>query len=213
MKHHITLWVLALFMMGITAATVQAQGWSIKADYTESCSCNPTCPCLFGSPPTRGYCEGNNLIEIKEGHYGDVDLGGVSVVTAFSLGKWLKVYVDENASVEQAKAVVELLKLDQTFGIIYSGGSKILSEERVPIAVDKTDTRVTFSVPASKVEIEKMKGLNGNPIRIKNLPVPFMEDHTQYKAVTLTHKSKGKEFKHTGTNGLTSKIDASGTLQ
>ena len=213
MKHHITVWVLGLFFMGITAATVQAQDWAIKADYTESCSCNPTCPCLFGSPSTRGYCEGNNLIEITEGHYGDVDLDGVSVVTAFSLGKWLKVYVGENASVEQAKAVMKLLKLEQTFGIIYSGGSKILSEERVPISVNKTETKVTFSVPASKVEIEKMEGWNGNPIKIQNLPVPFMEDHTQYKAVTLTHKSKGKEFKHTGTNGLTSKIDASGTLE
>ena len=78
--------------------------------------------------------------------------------------------------------------------------------------MERTDTKVTFSVPASKVVIEKMKGLNGDPISIKNLPVPFMEDHTQYKSVTLTHKSKGKEFKHSGTNGLTSKIDASGTL-
>lgn len=212
MKNQITLWVAGVFIMGIMAATATAQDWSIQADYTESCSCNPACPCLFGSPSTRGYCEGNNLIEIKKGHYKDVTLDGISVVTAFSLGKWLRLYVSENATEAQAKAVLDLLKLDRTFGMIYGGGSKILSREKAPVFVEKTSTTVKFSVPASVVEIEMMIGWEGNPIKIQNLPAPFMTDHTQYKSVTLTHKSQGKEFSHTGTNGLTSRIHASGEL-
>lgn len=212
MKNQFTIWVIGFFVVGIMAASVAAQDWAIKADYTESCSCNPACPCLFGSPSTLGYCEGNNLIEIKEGHYGDVDLGGISVVTAFSLGKWLKVYVSEKATDEQAKAVLDLLKLKETFGIIYSGGSKILSQEKAPVSIERTSTSVKFSVPASLVEIEMMKGWKGKAIKIQNLPVPFMNDHTQYKSVSLSHKSEGKEFKHSGTNGLTSKIEASGEI-
>ena len=39
--------------------------WSIQADYTDTCSCAPTCPCLFGSAPTMGFCEGLTLIEIE----------------------------------------------------------------------------------------------------------------------------------------------------
>ncbi len=212
MKNQITIWVLVFFIMGIMAASVAAQDWAIKADYTESCSCNPACPCLFGSPSTLGYCEGSSLIEIKEGHYGDDRLDGISVVTAFSLGKWIKIYVSENATDKQAKAAVELIKLDQTFGLLFSGDTKILSQEQVPVSIEKTSTNVKFSVPASMVEIEMMKGRDGKPIKIQNLPVPYMNDHTQYKSITVSHKSEDKEFKHSGTNGLTAKIETSGKI-
>ena len=201
--------LIALCGIGITASSVAAQDWAIKADYAETCSCHPTCPCLFGSPSTHGYCRGNNLIEIKEGHYGDVRLDGISMVTAFSLGKWLKLYIDENASEEQAKGLVELVKLDQTFGFIYAGSSKILSVEKAPISIEKTVTKIIFSVPTSMAEIEMMKGRGGKPIKILNLPIPYINDHTQYKSITMSHKSEDKEFKHSGTNALTSVINVS----
>ena len=209
MENRITILMIVFCTIGIMATSAAAQDWAIKADYTESCSCNPACPCLFGSPSTHGYCEGNNLIEIKEGHYGDVDLDGISVVTAFSLGKWLKIYINENTTDEQAKALLELLKLDQTFGRIYSGKSEILSQEKAPISIEKTSTKVKFSVSTSIVEIEMMKGRGGKPIKIQNLSLPFMDDHTQYKSISVSHKSEDKEFKHSGTNGLTASINAS----
>ena len=115
--------LIALCTIGIVVPSAAAQDWAIEADYTETCSCDPTCPCLFGSPSTHGYCRGNNLIEINEGHFGDVRLDGISMVTAFSLGKWLKIYIDEKATDEQAKALVELVKLDRTFGFIYAGNT------------------------------------------------------------------------------------------
>jgi hypothetical protein len=84
-----------------------------------------------------------------------------------------------------------------------------LSQEKVPISIEKTSTKVKFSVPASMVEIEMMKGWSGKPIKIQNLPVPFLNDYTQYKSITMRHKSEDKEFKFSGTNGLTSSIDVS----
>ena len=204
MENRTTILMIVFCTIGIMATSVAAQDWAIKADYTESCSCNPTCPCVFGSPPTHDYCEGNNLIEIKEGHYGGVRLDGMSVVTAFSLGKWLKLYIDE-----KEKALLELLKLKPTFGLLYSGKSEILSQEKAPISIEKTSTKVKFSVPASMVEIEMMKGRGGKPVKIQNLSLPFMDDHTQYKSILVSHKSEDKEFKHSGTNGLTASINAS----
>jgi len=209
MENRITILMIVFCTIGIMATSAAAQDWAIKADYTESCSCNPACPCYFGSPSTHGYCEGNNLIEIKEGHYGGVRLDGISVVTAFSLGKWLKIYINENATDEQAKALLELLKLEQTFGRIYSGKSEILSQEKAPISIEKTSAKVKFSVPASMVKIEMMKGRDGKPIKIQNLSQPWMDDHTQYKSISVTHKSEDKEFKHSGTNGLTASINVS----
>ena len=209
MENRIKIIMVVFCIIGFMATSVVAQNWAIEADYTESCSCNPACPCLLGSPPTHDYCEGNNLIEIKKGHYEGVSLNGISVVTAFSLGKWLKLYISEKATDEQTKALLELLKLEQTFGLLYSGKSEILSQEKAPISIEKTSTKVKFSVPASMVEIEMMKGWGGKPVKIQNLSLPFMEDHTQYKSISVSHKSEDKEFEHSGTNGLTASINAS----
>jgi hypothetical protein len=59
------------------------------------------------------------------------------------------------------------------------------------------------------VQIEMMKGRDGKPIKIQNLSQPWMDDHTQYKSISVTHKSEDKEFKHSGTNGLTANINVS----
>lgn len=209
MQKHISFSLLVLGVIIALVASAVAGDWAIKANYTESCSCNPTCPCVFGSPSTLGYCEGNNLIEMKEAHYGDVSLDGISVVMAFSLGKWVKIYVSDEATDEQAKAAVELIKLEPTFGMLFSGKTEILSTEKAPISVEKTSTKVKFSVPVSMVELEIMKGQDGKPIKIQNLPMAFMNDHTQYKAIVTSHKSEDKNFKHSGTNGLTSRLEAS----
>jgi len=209
MKKEITILMLAFAVIVIMAGSAVSQEWAINGNYTESCCCNMACPCVFGSPPTMGHCEGNSLLEIKEGHYGNVKLDDISVVTAFRFGEWVKVYVDEKATAEQAEAAVELMKLEPTFGAVFAGNTKILSNERVPVLIEKSTTNIKFSVPASSVEIEKVKGWDGEPIKIQNLPIPFMRDYVQYKSIAVSHHSEDKEFSYSGTNGLTSRIEAS----
>ena len=64
----------ALIALAPVLATSQATPeWVLKADYVDACSCDLACPCLFGGSPTHGYCKGASLVEIKEGHYGQVD--------------------------------------------------------------------------------------------------------------------------------------------
>ncbi len=144
------------------------------------------------------------MLEITKGHYGEVKLDGVSIVAALHMGKWVKYYVNEGASDEQAKAA----------GSIFAGmmilppEMKVLSTQIVPLAVERTATRVKFSVPDSKVEIELMKGLNDKPIKIVNLPLAHLKDYTQYKSIILDHKGEQK-FSYSGTNGFTSKVDMS----
>lgn len=205
MKKQIIISVLALGIMIAMAVSAGAQDWAIKGDYTESCSCSPACPCLFGSAPTHGYCDGIGLLEIKEGHYGGVHLNGISVVFSGRVGEWAKYYVSENATDEQVKTVEPLM----TALFQFPADMKVLSTEKVPVSVERAENKVKFSVPASTVEIEMVKGRDGKPIKIQNLPVPFLMDYTQYKSITTSHKSKDKEFSYSGTNGLTSKVDIS----
>jgi len=208
MKKLISIWILTLSIIVVMAASAGAQDWAIKGNYTESCSCNPACPCLFGSPPTLGYCESNALLEIKEGHFGDVHLDSISVVMALRIGEWMKIYVSYNASDEQARAAEKLMKLEPIFGGLFSGNMKIISREKVPVKIERTSTYIKFSVPTSKVEIEMMRGKDGKPIKIQNLPAPSLSGHTQYKSIILSHQSDDKKFSYSGTNGFTSKIEA-----
>lgn len=203
MPKRIIIWLLALVLVPAMLAFAGDPQWAVKGDYTESCSCNPACPCLFGSMPTHPYCKGNALLEIKEGSYGDVSLDGVSAVFTFSFGKWVKYYVGEEASDEQAEAVEKLA----TAVFQFPATMMVLSTEKVPVSIERTATTVKFSVPASTVEIEMMEGWDGKPIKIHNLPYLGLADYTQYKSVTTAHQSEDKEFSYSGTNGLTSWLE------
>ena len=55
-----------------------------------------------------------------------------------------------------------------------------------------------------------MRGLNGKPITIDNLPSVAYHKYTQYESVVHTHKSDGGDFSHKGTNGFTSVMIAQG---
>ncbi len=71
--------MLAWLGSGLVASPTAAQDWSVTANVAEVCSCAITCPCNFGGEPSREPCEGNRLIEITDGHYGDTSLDGVNV--------------------------------------------------------------------------------------------------------------------------------------
>lgn len=208
MHNQIIKWLLAMVLVVAMIASTQAQEWAIKANYTESCCCNPTCPCAFGSPPTLGHCDVVTLFEIEKGHYGNTNLDGVSIVMTSRFLEWIKYSVNDDATDEQAEAASKLITA--VFGM---ADVKVLSSDKVPISIERTADKVKFSVPSSTVEIEMMKGWGGKPIKIQNIPVqkfswPLFEDYTQYKSIALSHQSEDKKFSYTGTNGFTAKIDA-----
>ncbi len=208
MKRQILIVMMVLVLMATLVTSGWAEEWAIKADATESCCCNPACPCVFGSPPTLGHCDTVGLVEIKGGHYGEVRLDGISVVYTGRMGKWVKYSVSENASDRQVKAAAKLVEV--FYGI---PGMEILSVEKVPISIERNADKIKFSVPSSTAEIEMMKGFDGGPIKIQNISAqgtvtPHHIDYTQYKSITLSHDSKDKKFSYSGTNGLTARWDA-----
>ncbi len=207
MRMQIVTWLTVIFLITILAPAIWAQQWAIKADYTESCSCAVPCPCVFNSAPTLGHCEGNGLIEIIEGHYEGVRLDGISVVMPFRFGEWARLYVSEKATDEQVKAAGKLI--EKTFGMYFPSNEFSVSDEPVHVAIERSQEKVKFSIPVSAVELEMVKGLEGKPIIIQNLPAPHMLDYTQYKSVINSYKGMNKEFSYSGTNGLTSRIEAS----
>ena len=205
--------VVAGFVTFFLTTNVNAEvKWALKGDLAESCCCQAVCPCIVHSDPTLGHCEGSSLFQIKKGHYGDVKVDGINAVFSYRFGAWVRVYVDESATSEQADAVAKLLNQDSTFGTFFAGESKHLSTERTKVTVRKSAKIIEFSVPDAKVRLELTPGTDDKPITIKNLTIPwFLNGYTQYTATTTSHKRDGVEFKYTGTNGATSHIDAKGT--
>ena len=193
----------------VLAAAAETVDWVLKADYVDACSCDLTCPCLFGGSLTHGYCKGASLVQIREGHYGDVDLAGVSVLAVYDSGVWIKFFVSENATEEQTGAVVELLPVAEGFF-----DSPVREVKNVPITVTRTDNTVKITTEGTFVELEQIKNAAGEPIKVVGLPakgfpgLPYL-DHTQYKTVALTHDSETEKYDFSGTNGYTAWIDAS----
>ena len=191
----------------MTNATVQAaaqKAWDLKAHVAESCSCEIPCPCNFGRP-TKLKCEGSRLIQITEGQVGGADLAGISFVVTFDMGNWTRLYVDEAMTEAQRAAWDKILPL------AFGGFKKLMTTHQyVPLSVERSTDKVSFSVPDSTVEIELMKGLDGGPIRINNLPSASYHDYVQYESLVHKHKSDAAEFSHKGTNGFTSTMIVSG---
>ena len=183
----------------------QTPSWHLTATLAESCSCNIPCPCNFGSDPTRMPCDGNRLILIKFGHYQDVDLTGVAFLITFTLRGWSKIYVSDQVSARQMAAVEALLPI--AFAGFHRG---MLSLTKVPISMEITEQRVTFSSPESAVDMEVMRGRDGKPVKVLNLPSPAYQDYTQYRSVVHRHSSAGHQFSYSGTNGFTSTMDVGG---
>ena len=186
-----------------TNVVATAQEWSVAADVAESCSCEVSCPCNFGQP-TASRCDGSRLIAIDEGHYGGVDLSGVTFIVTFEMREWSKIYVDDRISDVQMEALEQLLPM--AFGGFHRG---MRSLQRVALTIERTEDMVRFSVPESTVEIQLMRGIDGQPITIDGLPSPAFVDYTQYQSVVHTHSSSDAEFSHSGTNAFTSRMEVS----
>ena len=193
------------------AASPSTPEWVLKADYVDACSCDLACPCIFGGYPTRGYCKGATLVEIKEGHFGQVDFSGVTVLAVYHGGKWIKFFVSENATKEQTNTVVEFLQTAEGFF-----EAPVRDVRNQPISVKRTKDKVTITTEGILIDLEQVRNAEGEPIKVLGLPakgfpgLPYL-DHTQYKTTALVHDSEKEKFKFTGTNGFTARIDASST--
>ena len=54
--------------------------WRITGDWFDNCSCAVACPCTFAQAPDNGFCETVLFWHIGHGHYGDINLDGLSFV-------------------------------------------------------------------------------------------------------------------------------------
>ncbi len=95
--------------------------WMIKAREFVSCNCSYGCPCQFNALPTHGNCEAAASFLIDEGHFGDVDLGGVRAAAVYSFpgaihegNGTMQLIIDKNADDGQREAMLKIMRGEET---------------------------------------------------------------------------------------------------
>ncbi|RAV06919.1 hypothetical protein DQP55_23255 [Mycolicibacterium sp. GF69] len=61
--------------------TTTAVDWHLRGDWFDVCSCKLPCPCSFAQGPVHGVCLFTLVWRIRDGHFGQVDLDGLNVVS------------------------------------------------------------------------------------------------------------------------------------
>ncbi|MBI2936220.1 MAG: DUF1326 domain-containing protein [Chloroflexi bacterium] len=117
--------------------------WRMKGQYVKNCSCNAGCPCDFNQDPTHGVCEFIVAMNIVEGNYGSVPLGGLRwAVVGKSPGPLhqgnvvMRPFIESKASEKQRQALLAILSGQAGgpwFEIIKSVTSKLEKPQFTPI--------------------------------------------------------------------------------
>lgn len=119
--------------------------------FVEVCTCKVLCPCWIGEAPDMGTCDSVLAWKIKNGAIDGVDVSGLSICLLAHLPENILednlrsvVYVDERASAEQEKAL-----LDVYTGKLGGDGADLAELVGEVVAVE----RAQFSI-----EVEEGKG-------------------------------------------------------
>ena len=99
----------------MTTSSTQVD-WHLRGEWFDVCSCKLPCPCSFAQEPTHGDCLFTLVWHVREGHYGDTDLAGLSVIALgeFAGNMWigdpnatmkLMFYIDEKGDAAQRDAL------------------------------------------------------------------------------------------------------------
>jgi hypothetical protein len=189
--------------------------WSLTGSYVETCSCELMCPCntSFDHGATYDFCRVSFIFNIREGDVDGTDIGGLKVAIiadtpkVMTEGNWrLGVFVDENASDEQAEKLVGVFsgQLGGPMGALAPLVGEVLGVERVRIDVEDDGLRHSVRVgDAIDFEIEDIVPFGietGRPIRFDGMFHPVGSDLTMAEAKRSRINAFGIEYE--GKTGL-----------
>ena len=113
--------------------------WQISGEEVGNCNCNWACPCQFNANPTEGDCHALIGYDIREGQFGDTDLGGARFASIVSWPGAIhegdgttQLIVDESADSDQRDAIVKIVSGDHG-GAYFQIFASVLPHVRDPI--------------------------------------------------------------------------------
>ena len=144
-----------------------AADWRIAGDWWDLCNCAIGCPCVFGSNPTHGVCEGVLTWLIRQGHFGDVQLGGLAVVlivhfegSVFDKNREFGFLIDDRADATQ-RAALERIFTGKAGGVFAAWADLTISLDGVAFM----PMRVSHDAENWRVEVPGLVDGLGGPFR------------------------------------------------
>ena len=191
--------------------------WNLTGSYFETCSCELMCPCnlSFDHGATYDYCRVVLVFDIREGEVEGTDIGGVKLAVVAETpkvmtdGNWkLGVFVDENATDEQADKIVQVFtgQLGGPMAGLAPLVGEMLGVERAAIEVEEDGLRHSVRIGDSvDFEIEDIVPFGvetGEPVRFAGMFHPVASDLTMAEAKRSRINAFGIEYE--GKTGLSS---------
>lgn len=164
----------------MTTASTQVD-WHLRGEWFDVCSCKLPCPCSFAQEPTHGDCLFTLVWHVREGHYGDTDLTGLSVIALgeFAGNMWigdpnatmkLMFYIDEKGDAAQRDALERIFTGKEggwpaEFGSLIE---KMRGIEYAPISFEAADDLAYWraEIPGKvNLKVEALTGPTADPNR------------------------------------------------
>lgn len=196
--------------------------WNLSGTYFETCNCEAACPCVFGSPPTEGFCNAIVAWHIKHGVFGDVALDGLNVALLVDArgnmaeNKWtVAAYLDEKASEAQMSALQTIFS-GQAGGhpaVLASFIGENLGTKSVPMHYEGNGKNRSLKIPGIvDAELEALEGQDGKPVTIENHPLCVVpgEPATVARSKHFRLADYGYDWKLSSRNGYISNFSYSG---
>ncbi len=195
--------------------------WSIKGEFTLSCSCDVFCPCVLSlgnHPPTEGHCQTWAALRIDDGRFGDTDLSGVKaglmieIPGLMSRGNWTAaLFVDEKASIYGVKALTRIFsgKVGGSTHLLSILVGSFLGVRQVPISYEiKDQTRLISIDKVVEGAITPVRGKEkGGNVVIRNSEYWIAPDVTVARADKSRFRAFGRNWNFAGKSAEICQID------
>jgi len=199
--------------------------WRLEADELVTCNCDFSCPCQFNALPTYGDCRAAAAFRIRDGHFGDTRLDGVTFV---GLWAWpgpihegqgeAQLIVDDKASDAQHEAVEALFNGEHTepgatvfnvFSTVIDTYHPVLRKP-VEFEMDLDARTGRFAVPGV-VEATSQpirNPVSGEPHRARvTLPYGFEYHEAEYASSTVSTGEAAIPLRYSNAHAHLARID------
>jgi len=183
--------------------------WNLSGRYVETCSCELLCPCILTMDhgATYDYCRATLCFDIEKGEIEGTDIGGLKLVAivdspkVMTEGNWkLGVFVDENATEEQADKLVKVFtgQLGGPMEMLAPLVGEMRGVERARIEIDHDGVRHSVRVgDAIDFEIQDIVPFgveDGHTVKFDGMFHPVATDLTMAEAQRSQISAFGIEY-------------------